>query len=61
MIPLIGGLVTGDRAGFEYLRDSIEAFPPQDEIADELRAAGFSRVSYANLTGGIVAVYTAVR
>ena len=61
MIPLIGGLVTGDRAGFEYLRDSIEAFPPQDEIADELRAAGFARVSYANLTGGIVAVYTAVR
>ena len=61
MIPLIGGLLTGDRAGFEYLRDSIKRFPPQDSIAAELREAGFSRVSYRNCTGGIVAVYMAVK
>lgn len=61
MIPLIGGLVTGDRAGFEYLRDSIKAFPPQEQIVSELRAAGFSEVGYEDHTGGIVAVYTAVR
>ena len=60
MIPFIGGLLTGDRAGFEYLRDSIKAFPAQDAIADELREAGFSQVSYSNRTGGIVAIYTAV-
>lgn len=61
MIPLIGGLVTGDRSGFIYLRDSIKGFPPQERIAQELRDAGFARVSYRNLTGGIVAVYTAVK
>lgn len=61
MIPLIGGLLTGDRAGFEYLRDSIKGFPPQDSIAEELREAGFSQVSYCNCTGGIVAVYMAVK
>ena len=61
MIPLIGGLLTGDRAGFEYLRDSIKGFPPQDAIAEELREAGFSQVSYRNCTGGIVAVYMAVK
>ena len=61
MIPLIGGLLTGDRAGFEYLRDSIKGFPPQDSIAAELREVGFSQVSYRNCTGGIVAVYTAVK
>ena len=61
MIPLIGGLLTGDRAGFEYLRDSIKGFPPQDDIVTELREAGFSQVSYRNFTGGIVAVYSAVK
>ena len=61
MIPFIGGLVTGDAAGFRYLRDSIKAFPPQDAIVAELHDAGFSHVSYENRTGGIVAVYRAVK
>ena len=61
MIPFIGGIVTGDAAGFRYLRDSIKAFPPQDAIVTELHDAGFSKVSYENRTGGIVAVYRAVK
>lgn len=60
MIPFIGGVVTGDRAGFEYLRDSIKGFPPQDQVARELKEAGFSQVSYENRTGGIIAIYRAV-
>ena len=54
-------MVTGDRSGFDYLRDSIKAFPPQDAIAQELCDAGFSQVEYKNCTGGIVAVYAAVK
>ncbi|MBM6754993.1 ubiquinone/menaquinone biosynthesis methyltransferase [Collinsella tanakaei] len=61
MIPLIGGVLCGDRSGFEYLRDSIRGFPPQEVICDELRRSGFSAVSYRNCTGGIAAVYTAVK
>lgn len=61
MIPLLGGLITGDRAGFEYLRDSIKGFPPQATIAQELREAGFAEVRWRDCTGGIVAVYTAVK
>lgn len=61
MIPLIGGLVTGDRSGFDYLRDSIKAFPPQGDIVGELRESGFSRVEYENRTGGIVAIYSAIK
>lgn len=59
MIPLIGAAVCGDRSGFEYLRDSIEAFPPQPVIARELREAGFDQVNYTNCTGGIAAIYVA--
>ncbi len=61
MIPLIGGLVTGDQAGFVYLRDSIIGFPGQGEIVRELEEAGFSEVTYEQRTGGIVAIYRAVK
>lgn len=61
VIPALGGLLTGDRASFVYLNDSIRSFPPQDALAAELRAAGFSSVTWRDLTGGIVAVHVAVK
>jgi demethylmenaquinone methyltransferase / 2-methoxy-6-polyprenyl-1,4-benzoquinol methylase len=61
VIPLIGGIVAGDRASFVYLNDSIRAFPDQEALASELRCAGFSEVSYTNLTGGIVAIHVGVK
>jgi len=60
-IPAIGGMLTGDRAGFVYLNDSIRQFPRQEALAAELREAGFSAISWENLTGGIVALHTAVK
>jgi demethylmenaquinone methyltransferase/2-methoxy-6-polyprenyl-1,4-benzoquinol methylase len=60
-IPTIGGLLTGDRASFVYLNDSIRRFPDQPTLAEELHAAGFSAVSWKNLTGGVVALHTAVK
>lgn len=60
-IPAIGGLLTGERDGFVYLNDSIRRFPDQPELAAELREAGFSAISWRNLTGGIVALHTAVK
>jgi len=60
-IPAIGGVLTGDREGFVYLNDSIRQFPRQEELAAELRAAGFSAISWDDLTGGIVALHTAVK
>ncbi|MDI6693169.1 MAG: bifunctional demethylmenaquinone methyltransferase/2-methoxy-6-polyprenyl-1,4-benzoquinol methylase UbiE [Anaerosomatales bacterium] len=59
VIPALGALIAGDRASFEYLNASIRAFPKQAELARELEAAGFSRVRWRNLTGGIVAVHVA--
>lgn len=61
VIPMLGGLLTGDRPSFVYLNDSIRRFPAQQALADELTAAGFSSVSWRNMTGGIVALHTAVK
>jgi demethylmenaquinone methyltransferase/2-methoxy-6-polyprenyl-1,4-benzoquinol methylase len=60
-IPLIGGLLTRDRASFVYLNRSIRSFPAQEALAAELRAAGFRKVSWRNLTFGVVAIHTGVR
>lgn len=61
VIPGIGGLLTGDRASFSYLNDSIRRFPRQAALAAELRAAGFRAISWKNLTGGVVALHIAVK
>jgi demethylmenaquinone methyltransferase/2-methoxy-6-polyprenyl-1,4-benzoquinol methylase len=61
IIPLIGGLVAGDRASFVYLGDSIRQFPDQGALAAELLAAGFRSVDWRNLTFGVVAIHRAVK
>lgn len=61
VIPAIGGALTRDRESFVYLNDSIRRFPAQAELAAELRATGFSAITWRDLTGGIAAVHTAVK
>ena len=57
-IPAIGQALTGDRASYQYLVESIRKFPGQESFANLVREAGFSRVSYRNMTGGIAALHT---
>lgn len=59
VVPAVGGLVCGDRSGFQYLASSIRAFPRQETVVDELLASGFASVEYHDCTGGIAAVYLA--
>lgn len=56
-LPAIGARVAGDRASYRYLAESISMFPDQETLAGMLRAAGFARVTYRNLTGGIAAIH----
>lgn len=59
ILPLIAGLVTGDRSAYEYLGGSIEQFPGRAAMTDEIRRAGFKSVSATPLTFGIVALHEA--
>jgi demethylmenaquinone methyltransferase/2-methoxy-6-polyprenyl-1,4-benzoquinol methylase len=61
VIPALGGALTGDKPSFDYLNESIKRFPSQPALAAELRAAGFTAISWQNLTGGIVAIHTSVK
>ena len=57
-IPAVGKAVTGDRESYQYLVESIRKFPNQESFASAIRTAGFSRVAYRNMTGGVVALHT---
>ena len=50
--------VTGDRDSYQYLVESIRRFPDQDSFAALIRAAGFDRVQYRNLSMGIAALHS---
>ncbi|WP_425410631.1 class I SAM-dependent methyltransferase [Hyphococcus sp.] len=58
VIPWLGEHVAGDRDAYQYLVESIRAFPAQEAFALMLREAGFARVSYENLTGGVAAIHS---
>lgn len=61
VLPRLGKLIAGDSEAYRYLAESIRRFPDQDTLTDKLDAAGFGRVSYRNLSGGIAAIHSAWR
>jgi demethylmenaquinone methyltransferase/2-methoxy-6-polyprenyl-1,4-benzoquinol methylase len=58
IIPRLGELTAGDAQPYEYLVESIRRFPSQEKFAGLIREAGFARVTYRNLTGGIAAIHS---
>jgi demethylmenaquinone methyltransferase/2-methoxy-6-polyprenyl-1,4-benzoquinol methylase len=61
VIPRLGALAAGDAEPYRYLVESIRKFPNQTRFAEMIGAAGFARVSYRNLTGGIAAIHSGWR
>jgi demethylmenaquinone methyltransferase/2-methoxy-6-polyprenyl-1,4-benzoquinol methylase len=61
VIPQIGRAVTGDAEAYKYLVESIRKFPQPAKFADMIRGAGFRRVTFTRLTGGVVALHSGWR
>jgi len=61
VIPRLGGAVTGNREAYQYLVESIRKFPKPKAFARMLESAGFRRVSYTPMTGGVVALHSGWR
>ena len=57
ILPLIGGLVSGHPSAYRYLPASVATFPDRDLLADRMRHAGFTNVSWRALTFGIAALH----
>ncbi len=61
VMPIIGGLLTGDRAAYEYLPRTAAAFPAGDDFVALMQKAGFKDVAREPLMGGMVWCYTGLR
>jgi demethylmenaquinone methyltransferase/2-methoxy-6-polyprenyl-1,4-benzoquinol methylase len=61
ILPFFAGAVTGDRAAYVYLNETIEQFPGPATLTLEIQSAGFSGVRAQQMTWGIVALHEAVK
>jgi len=61
VIPALGRAVTEDAEAYRYLVESIRRFPRPGAFAEMMRAAGFARVSFQRMSGGIVALHSGWR
>ena len=59
LLPIVAGIITGDRSAYEYLCGSIEQYPDRIAMSEEIRQAGFNSVSALPLSFGIVALHEA--
>ena len=57
VLPLVAGRASSNPEAYDYLAESIRAWPDQGELSQWIRGAGFIRVAYRNLTGGVVALH----
>ena len=57
VLPRVGGLVSGSRDAYSYLPESIRKFPGAEQLASEMRGAGFRKVEFERMTGGSVALH----
>jgi demethylmenaquinone methyltransferase/2-methoxy-6-polyprenyl-1,4-benzoquinol methylase len=61
LLPMMGKLITDDADSYRYLAESIRMHPDQETLKGMLIDAGFERVSYHNMTGGIVALHRGIK
>jgi demethylmenaquinone methyltransferase/2-methoxy-6-polyprenyl-1,4-benzoquinol methylase len=59
LMPVAARRLTSDPEAYQYLARSIGAWPDQAGLAAWLQQAGFTRVAWRDLTGGIVALHRA--
>jgi demethylmenaquinone methyltransferase/2-methoxy-6-polyprenyl-1,4-benzoquinol methylase len=60
-MPLMGKLITNDAESYRYLAESIRMHPDQETLKAMMTQAGFDRVTYHNMTSGIVALHRGIK
>jgi len=61
VLPRMGAMIAKDSESYRYLAESIRTFPDQETLAEMMREADLSHVSYQNLSGGIAAIHSGWR
>jgi demethylmenaquinone methyltransferase/2-methoxy-6-polyprenyl-1,4-benzoquinol methylase len=61
IVPLLGGLVTGDPEAYTYLPNSVTHFPTASALRAMMKEVGFGEVTYRLLAAGTVAIHCAIK
>ncbi|CUB02706.1 bifunctional demethylmenaquinone methyltransferase/2-methoxy-6-polyprenyl-1,4-benzoquinol methylase UbiE [Marinomonas fungiae] len=57
LLPFMGKVIANDAESYRYLAESIRMHPDQETLKGMMEEVGFERVTYQNMTGGIVALH----
>jgi len=61
ILPKLSALFSKSPDAYDYLAESIAAWPKQKQLKSDIEKAGFSAVKFRNLTLGIVALHQGVK
>ncbi len=61
ILPLVGGIISGNKSAYQYLPDSVEEFDEKVNMPQQLKSIGFKKVEIYSLTLGIVQVVIATK
>ncbi len=61
VVPLVGGLLSGDLDAYRYLPSSVEAFPPAERLVELMRNAGLRNVRFERFALGTVALHIGIK
>ncbi|MBY0445539.1 MAG: bifunctional demethylmenaquinone methyltransferase/2-methoxy-6-polyprenyl-1,4-benzoquinol methylase UbiE [Burkholderiales bacterium] len=61
LLPFMGKLVANDADSYQYLAESIRMHPDQETLKQMMKEAGFGRVDFHNMTGGVVALHKGIK
>jgi demethylmenaquinone methyltransferase/2-methoxy-6-polyprenyl-1,4-benzoquinol methylase len=61
LLPFVAAIATGDKGAYDYLAGSIENFPTQNALSEQVLLAGFDCVESMGLTFSVVAIHTATK
>ena len=61
ILPRLGAWISGQKTAYQYLPDSVDRFPSQNELAAMMEKTGLRNVAYRNLSGGIAAIHWALK
>ena len=61
LLPVIARKSSSNPDAYIYLAESIRAWPDQGALAKSMEKAGWSQITWKNLTGGVVAVHSGIK
>lgn len=57
ILPVLGRMVSKDKAAYTYLPESVSAFPQYKIFQSEMESVGFNQCSFKKLSFGIACIY----